>query len=584
MISATELRCTCSISRMFKYHHHITCIILLAIHSLRAIAQPGGEEQTLHVPPKLVVASQWSDEKPELYMYEYSYRRELPLLPIIFFDYPGDYTIPSRYQQFSGSYEARDYTDTNDVDSYVSYFGKYYELLNIIGYRMTKYPKTTIMLQGGYSHEAGENEEIALTRAEVVREYLTNVWGIDTGRIAITPAYLASTPEDNILRQEEARRVMIHTGSWDLLGPATYSVTSMETSPLHLRFIVEPNARPEDVEKLEFVMTCDDKVVGRTEVIGHPDSLHYQLEGYWWKGGANISPDRGAITVELLLHLTGGRYRRSNPFVIPVYVEGAEKKSDEELTDAVPEQLLLPFYSFKDSTLSGYHRLLIGDFLKKSRYPQQLAIQLTGSSEMTEDPTVDDPTLIAERQGYEAMNSNYFYYDLPEEGTLFIYTPREEEFDGYYDEPYYSEDDVVGMQAEELEKGKEEDENVGVYTIDSLAMARARGVATFLRDTLGISITNESEEFTKLSNNANFNWMQRYIQADGYYPFIYRPEDRWYSRKVSMRVIPQYRVEGYRDWYKSRQEIDQIKETLDSAEEGVDDNSSDSVEEEEESE
>ncbi|MGE3801861.1 MAG: hypothetical protein AB7H80_12650 [Candidatus Kapaibacterium sp.] len=578
---------------MFKYHHHITCFLLFAIPSLRAMAQPGGEEQTLHVPPKLVVASQWSDEKPELYMYEYSYRRELPLLPMIFFDYPGDYTIPPRYQQFSGSYQARDYTDTNDVDSYVSYFGKYYELLNIIGYRMTKYPKTTIMLQGGYSHESGETEEIALTRAEVIREYLTNVWGIDTGRVAITPAYLASTAEDNILRQEEARRVMIHTGSWDLIGPVTYSVTSMETSPLHLRFMVEPNARPEDVEKLEFVMTCDDKVVGRTEVNGHPDSLHYQLEGYWWKGGADISPDRGAITVELLLHLRGGRYRRSNPFVIPVYLEGKEKNSNEELVEAVPELLLLPFYSFKDSTLSGYHRLLISDFLKKSRYPQQLALQLSGSSEMTEDPTVDDPTLITERQGYEGMNNNYFYYDPPEEGTLFIYTPREEEFDGDYDEAYYSEADIERMQAEELERSKKEeekDENVGVYTIDSLAIARARGVATFLRDTLGISITNESEEFTKFSNNPNvasLNWMQRYIQADGYYPFIYRPEDRWYSRRVSMRVIPQYRVEGYRDWYRSRQEIDQMNEASeasDNAEEGIEDSSGESIEEEEESE
>ncbi len=525
---------------------YIFVIALLFItSSQRPAAQTSDEEQTLHVPPKLVVASQWSEEKPELYMYEYSYRQELPLLPIIFFDYPGDYNIPSRYIQFPGSYQARDYTDTNDVGNNVGYRGKYYELLNILGYRMTKYPETRIMLQGGYSNEAGESEEIALIRAEVVREYLANVWKIDTGRVALIRPQLACDSGANTQRQEEARRVMIHTGSWNLIRPVSYAVTSMETSPLHLRFVLEPNARAENVKKIEFVMTCDDQVVGRAEVPAHQDSLLYRLEGYWWKGNADIRPERGAITVEALLYLHNNRYRRSNPVTIPVFLEGEGEEAEDPLA-VPPEQFYLPFFSYKDSVLSGYHRLLIGEFLKRSNYPSQLAMQLTGSCEMSEDPEIDDPMLVAERKSFESMNSSYSYYDYAprETGTLYIYTPRYE--DEYYDEysEYYSETEYY-----EEEVVEEEEENSGKYTIDSLAVARARTVVAFLRDTLGITIVNENEEFAKAQEN--MNWMQRYILTNGYYPFVYRPEDRWYTRSATVRVIPQHRIDSYRNWYKS---------------------------------
>ena len=546
----------------FPKIHHIVLFVLLITPTLSLKTQPVFEERTLHVPPKLVLASQWSDDRPELYMYETSYQQEIPLLPIIYFDYPGDYTIPPRYQQFSGSYDARNYTDTNDIGFKGGYRReKYYELLNIIGFRMTEHPSTQIMLQGGYSLEPGENEEIGYTRAKVIQEYLVNVWKIDTSRILLLPPHLGCDSSANILRQEEARHVIFHTGSWNLIHPVSYAVTSMETSPLHLRFIVEPNTNPQDVQKLEIVMTCDDQVVGRTEVPGHPDSTRYRLEGYWWKGGADIRPERGAITVEVLLHLYEGKYRRSNPVIIPVFLDNDSEYYDE--TSTKPESLYLPFFSYRDSALSGYQRLLIGEFLKKIEFPNRMGIQLTGSCEMSEDPEVDEGFLLAERQEQESMMNTSYYYDLPETGTLYIYMPAPEEdtYDYYIDE-YYREEGEYAEESTEVEE-----ESIQKYTVDSLAISRARTVATFLRDSLGIELINESDEFTGLKTD--YNWIQQYTQTDGYHPFVYRPEDRWYSRQVNLRIIPEYQLNNYRNWYNRQQdELERLEKELEEKSEG----------------
>lgn len=49
--------------------------------------------------------------------------RRTPLLPMIFFDNPGEWNIPELYQQFSGPGDAFDYFDTaNRRRSYASTF------------------------------------------------------------------------------------------------------------------------------------------------------------------------------------------------------------------------------------------------------------------------------------------------------------------------------------------------------------------------------------------------------------------------------------------------------------------------------
>src|SRR5690606_37069728 len=132
---------------------------------------------TLYFPPTLTVTHQFGAGKPKLGVTESITPSSTVLLPVLFFDNPGDWVVPERYQVFNGSFAAADYTDTNAVRDW-NPMGKYYELLNIVGYRMQEHPGTTIQLLAGYSTEPGEGPEIGDARSETVREYLTNVWHI----------------------------------------------------------------------------------------------------------------------------------------------------------------------------------------------------------------------------------------------------------------------------------------------------------------------------------------------------------------------------------------------------------------------
>ncbi len=145
------------------------------------------EEESLYIPPVLTVTNTNGGD-PAVHITVEAFERTIPLLPMIFFDEPGGWTIPERFVQFRRAGEAHRYADTNLLFTIAMNFGKYYEVLNIVGYRMMKYPDAVVGLRGCFSGEPGENDTVARERAWRVREYLHYVWDIDTARLPILPS------------------------------------------------------------------------------------------------------------------------------------------------------------------------------------------------------------------------------------------------------------------------------------------------------------------------------------------------------------------------------------------------------------
>jgi outer membrane protein OmpA-like peptidoglycan-associated protein len=112
-----------------------------------------------------------------------------PLLPFVFFD------------QNSSSLRQR-YADPSSVIGFSTQalypnpvvFQR--NLLNIIGERMQSHPKTIITLIG-YSDPTTENADcdLARSRANAVRAYLTSAWGIDLKRMAISTGEKNCAPD-----------------------------------------------------------------------------------------------------------------------------------------------------------------------------------------------------------------------------------------------------------------------------------------------------------------------------------------------------------------------------------------------------
>lgn len=168
----------------------------------------------------------FSIEVPQVERIESRLREMFPLRNYVFFNI-GSNKIPNRYELLNKE-QVKDFKE-EQVQFVVSknkskrserQLAVYYNLLNILGDRMQKKPTTTIKLVG--SSENGEAE--GLLMATEVKQYLTNIFEINSSRIAIEgrtkPLIPSEQPggkrELDLLREGD-RRVTIESNSPDLL-------------------------------------------------------------------------------------------------------------------------------------------------------------------------------------------------------------------------------------------------------------------------------------------------------------------------------------------------------------------------------
>jgi len=168
---------------------------------------------------------------------EFLSRRIHPLLNFVFFD-DGGADIPARYsrmsdkekEQFSPNYLAN--LKTMEV---------YYQVLNIVGNRMKRFPNTTLTLIGCNSNQGVEsgNTSLSKKRADNVREFIIKEWNIDPERIKVESRNLPDVPSNPSRKEgiEENRRVEMKSDFNEILfEPVAVRDTIRNTNPPKLRF------------------------------------------------------------------------------------------------------------------------------------------------------------------------------------------------------------------------------------------------------------------------------------------------------------------------------------------------------------
>lgn len=157
---------------------------------------------------------------------EHRVREFFPISNYVFFDL-GSTVVPERYILLSKAEVPNFKTDQLEVHIPKRLSGRssrqmivYYNLLNILGDRLGSNPGAKIQLIG--SSEQGSND--GLLMAVSVRNYLHDVFGIDTSRIGVEgnmkpklPSMLPYVTRENDLHQEGDRRVSIESNSPEIL-------------------------------------------------------------------------------------------------------------------------------------------------------------------------------------------------------------------------------------------------------------------------------------------------------------------------------------------------------------------------------
>ena len=174
---------------------------------------------------------------PKFVVEEFVSNRLDPLLNYIFFD-DNSSQLPERYIKINKN-DTKDFSINNLFRD--STLQLYYNILNIVGKRLTENPSANITLIGCNSDLAAEKGKIQLSgeRAITVRNYLINNWNIDDGRIKIQSRNLpekASTPKTEPDKIAENRRVEIYSDNPKILEPIFIEKVDRTANPPVVRF------------------------------------------------------------------------------------------------------------------------------------------------------------------------------------------------------------------------------------------------------------------------------------------------------------------------------------------------------------
>ncbi|MBK9246586.1 MAG: OmpA family protein [Ignavibacteria bacterium] len=171
-----------------------------------------------------------------------------PLLPYLFFD-EGESTLPVRYKNLRKNQTAQFtpekqflFSNVTTEDISTVNLEVYYHLLNVVGSRLKAYPSASITLIGCNRNTGAEagNTTLSKNRAEAVKEYLTQTWGIEPNRIAVKsqnlPALASGTSVDAEDGHAENSRVEIESSIPEIIDPVVVRDTLRESNPPTIRY------------------------------------------------------------------------------------------------------------------------------------------------------------------------------------------------------------------------------------------------------------------------------------------------------------------------------------------------------------
>lgn len=207
------------------------------------------------------------------------------LLPYVFF--PRDSAgIPSRYRMIAGR-EVRDWREETLAPE--SAIDVYYDLLNIIGYRMRRNRRATLKITGclGLRELGDTSSTLARDRATAVRDYLRDVWRIREENMEIVVRELPINPSlsevDPVRGDLENQRVEFHATDLGVLAPVRIPDSLLLQPTGVIRLFPPPADRPDSVtaaESWEVDVRVGDSLIRRAAT-GYgppPESIDIALE------------------------------------------------------------------------------------------------------------------------------------------------------------------------------------------------------------------------------------------------------------------------------------------------------------------
>ncbi|TAE23264.1 MAG: hypothetical protein EAZ92_14755 [Candidatus Kapaibacterium sp.] len=315
-------------------------------------------------------------------------RRVFPLLTEIFFEQGSD-AIPGRYKrllvQDTGSF-------TTKKLLYNKKFGSldvYHDVLNILGRRLKENPASTVTLTGclGAVGKGVDSEEadktLSLRRAEAVRNYLWDIWGIAPNRIAVIGRGLPAKPSqttDELAKEAgtdvaDNRRVEITSSEWEITKPVLDDDTlSVANFPV-VRFTAQMT--PKD-SAARAVKSWSLQVKQNGAVVTESKGTTVNVDYLW---NIEYAPPRSNTPVQIVLDVE----TITNEHIITQDTIGIEylsvtKKRTTGAGDVEKNEFRLVGFEFGNTGLTADHKRIIKEYILPVLNFQS-TLQITGHTD-----------------------------------------------------------------------------------------------------------------------------------------------------------------------------------------------------------
>lgn len=369
--------------RFFASHRSLPFFFLYALLlPSPAAAQPGAPDSgILRFPPRLTALLDTTVIRGERFggiVVEEKLVIEIyPLLTTLFFQVGQD-SLPMRYKRFRHPKQREDFTDSTIPGGTLQ---KYWQILNIIGYRMTRFPETTIAIAAGYSAEGGESEELARRRGEAIYRYLRDIWAISSERMELLPPERPHGNRGDTMLQAELRFARIESQSWNILRPVHIREVRRFPYPDSLRLRIDPMMPPGDIRSYELHVSRGGEVLRRKEFPWPADSAALTLSWNRLTDEMELLPGEREIVVRAVVNRIDGTSEPSPEVRIPLRT--VEVSRDRCFTHRRIERFTLLLFPRNRKELNAFHERILREYVADGVRTESV-ITVTGHADFSE--------------------------------------------------------------------------------------------------------------------------------------------------------------------------------------------------------
>lgn len=308
---------------------------------------------------------------PTIVIEETEIYETFPLLPYVFFD-ENDGFLANTDQKLLQKFQARNFKEEN-LDQ--NTFEVYYNLLNVIGYRLNKFPNSKIEIIGTNNNSGIEkgNVELSKKRAESVKDYLVEIWNIDSKRIKLDSRNLPNKPANNDHPEglEENRRAEIYSDNFEILKPITILELQKTATPPQVKIIPDIKS---DVGIKKWDISVYQEKIQLKKFDDKDDELIWDIER------GNLPELEKPIDIELIVEDVIGKQTKAIKS-LDIKQLTIKKKREELVNDKRIEKFALILFDYNRADLKQEHKRILQDI--KSRIKPESIVTISGYADAT---------------------------------------------------------------------------------------------------------------------------------------------------------------------------------------------------------